>query len=55
MHRDNHDSKLLISTATPSARLRNLQREFTRLQLIDSAIPNFPERQFWQRRYATLE
>lgn len=46
MHRDNHDSKLLISATTQSARLRDPRREFTRLQLIDSAITNSSERSF---------
>jgi hypothetical protein len=55
MHRDNHDSNLLISVATQSAPLRDPRREFTRLQLIDSAIRNFSECQFCQRKYATLD
>src|ERR1700687_5009048 len=54
MHRDNHDSKLLISATTQSARLRDPRRESTPLPLIDSAITNSSERQFWKRRYATL-
>src|ERR1019366_4685740 len=54
MHCVNGQCKPLIPGSTQSSQLCDLQREFIRLQLIDSIFANFSGRQFWWKRYVTL-
>src|ERR1019366_2617429 len=54
MHRGNGRCKPLNPGSTRSSWLCDLQREFNRLQLIDSAFTNSSGRQFWRKRYVTL-
>src|ERR1017187_9521080 len=50
----NGHCKPLIPGSTQSSQLCDLQREFIRLQLIDSTFANSSGRQFWWKRYVTL-
>ena len=54
MHCVNGQCKPLIPGSTQSSQLCDLQREFIRLQLIDSTFANSSGRQFWWKRYVTL-
>src|SRR5450755_4551037 len=51
----NGHCKPLIPGSTQSSLFCDLQREFIRLQLIDSTFANSSGRQFWWKRYVTLK
>src|ERR1017187_7183741 len=55
MHCVNGHWKPLIPGSTQSSQLCDLQREFIRLQLIDSTFANSSGRQVWWKTYVTLQ